>query len=239
MNLCRLGIPFAFSVPFALAAARGVGAQADGFPPDVARIVATARAQGLPAGSILTKAAQGMQLHKSPELIVSVVQQEATRLSTARGLLGAGAADADLQTAAAALSYNIPGTALVAIRRARPIGSVAVPLGVLIQLVVEGDPVAAATTTVVGVMRRGVTDPQLLALRDQIDRDVANGGMSIESAADLRFRGLTAALPSTNTGALPADLSSLTSTAPSTAGATTTKPPGGTPPIVKRPPLLP
>ncbi len=133
-------------------------AQTDALSADVQRVVASARAQGLPPGSILAKAAQGVQVHASRETIVGVVETEAKRLAVARTLLGAGAPDADLEAGASALSYKIPNAALSAVRQARPSASVAVPLGVLTQLVVEGDAVQKATRTVVDVMRRGVSD---------------------------------------------------------------------------------
>jgi hypothetical protein len=78
---------------------------------------------------------------------------------------------------------------------------VAVPLGVLAQLVTSGVPTKRATDMVTQLIRHGATGDQLVALGRDVSSDVERGATGGESL-DARVRGLTAVLaPGTGFGA--------------------------------------
>jgi hypothetical protein len=88
----------------------------------------------------------------------------------------------------------VPRETLRAIRSIQPDRPVAVPLGVLTELVARRVPVDRATTLVVALLRRGATPPQLVALGEHVQRDIA-AGMEPSAALDIRTRGVASALP--------------------------------------------
>jgi hypothetical protein len=75
------------------------------------------------------------------------------------------------------------------VRDAGPGKSVAVPLGVLAQLVSNGVPVEKATTIVVRFVSEGQPQARLIALGEKVESDVG-AGIPAEAALDLRAKGL-------------------------------------------------
>src|SRR5205085_7040521 len=112
----------------------------------------------------------------------------------------------DIAAGADALAYGATREALKAMRAIRPKESVAVPLGVLTQLVASGIPLARATRVVSDLLRRGARDEQLIALNEDVRSYVA-AGASPEVALDVRTRGLNAVLPPAGAAGVAGDLS--------------------------------
>jgi hypothetical protein len=146
---------------------------------------------------------------------VAVLRVEAQRLARARELLGAGAPGPGLSAGAEALSYSISTATLQDVRKARPDGSVAVALGVLTQLVLEGATERSAKNSVVDLLRRRASDARMLAFRDSVVSDMRNG-LAAGDAMDLRLRLVAAVLPSA--GGVPTAADAVPLTAPATVG---------------------
>ena len=157
----------------------------------LARIVESARAQGLPAEPIIAKAQQGVLFHAPPAKIIAAAQAVARRLDDARDALAPRPTPADIAAGEDALSINGMTTdALRAVRAVSPNRPVAVPIGVLAQLVASGLPAPQATSVVTDLMKRGVTNKQLVALGGDVNSDVA-AGTRADAALGVRLNGLT------------------------------------------------
>ena len=144
----------------------------------VMRSVDSARTRGLPVEPLVDKALEGATKRAAGPRIQAAVSALLRRLELARD----------------ALAYGATREALATMRAIRPNESVAVPLGVLTQLVASGVSVARATRAVADLLRRGARDEQLIALNEDVRSYVA-AGASPEAALDVRARGLTAVLP--------------------------------------------
>lgn len=173
----------------------------------VTSIVDSARARGLPTDPILAKVRLGAQFRAAPERIIAVARAVAGRLEAARDALAPTPTAAEIAAGADALS--LPGVtrdALRAVRSARPDEPVAVPLGVLTQLVAGGVPAKRATEIVTDVMRRGLNNRQLADLGNNVESDIGHGARAT-AALDVRLRGLTAVLaPSPGSTTAPSSL---------------------------------
>ena len=156
----------------------------------VGRIVETARARGLPVGAILSKVRFAIVVHAPPGRIVATAQAVATRLDLARAVVAPHAAPGDIAAGEEALSFEVPRDVLRKVVQASPDRSVAVPIGVLTQLVVSGVPASKAGDIVTELMKRGASPAQLVALGNDVNADVQSGARAVESA-DIRMRGLT------------------------------------------------
>ena len=157
----------------------------------VTRIVESARNQGLPTEPILAKAQEGVLFHSPSARIVAAAQSVAKRLEVARNALAPSPTPADIAAGENALS--IQGVSIEQLRVVRAISPnrpVAVPIGVLAQLVASGVPVSQATSIVTDLMRRGVTNVQLVALGADVNSDVA-AGTRADAALGVRVAGLT------------------------------------------------
>lgn len=155
--------------------------------------ITAARDRDLPVAPLIDKAMEGATKHAPPARIEAAVEALFKRLDASRAALAPSPTDADVKSGADALAVGVPSDALRSIRVLRPGRSVAVPLGVLAQLVSQGVPVARASTMVEDLLRRGATAEQLVALNDSLRSDVV-AGLSPEAALDVRMRGLTAVL---------------------------------------------
>ena len=175
----------------------------------VARIVESARASGLPVDPIVSKVRFALVVHAPPSRIVATAQAVATRLEAARGVVAPHGAPADIAAGEEALSFDIPKDVLRRVAQAAPDRSVAVPIGVLTQLVVSGVPANKAGQMVTELIKRGATATQLVALGNDVNADVQGGARALESA-DIRMRGLTPLLAPAGsaTAGSPADLQS-------------------------------
>jgi hypothetical protein len=159
----------------------------------VARIVDDAQSKGLPVERIVAKVKLGLLIHTSTPRIVSAARAVAERLELARAALAPSPSAADIEAGEDALSVGIHADALEKLRAVNPGQSIAVPLGVLEQLVASGVSTKLATDMVTQLIRRGVTNVQLVALGNDVDSDVGRGARA-EASLDARMNGLTAIL---------------------------------------------
>jgi len=160
----------------------------------LAEIVDAARSSGLPTDPIISKISQGVLRHASPERIVVAAQSVATRLEEARAALAPAPTPADITAGENALGVSgVTRAALQAVRSTSPNRPVAVPLGLLAQLVASNVPAKRATEIVTDLIRRGASNAQLVALGNEVNSDVERGVRLIASL-DVRLQGLTAVL---------------------------------------------
>ena len=160
----------------------------------VLRTLDSARTRGLPVDPLVDKALEGATKRAAGPRIQAAVAMLMQRLETARDALAPNPGPRDIAAGADALAYGATREALATMRAIRPNESVAVPLGVLTQLVASGVPVARATRVVADLLRRGARDEQLIALNNDVRTFVA-AGASPQAALDVRMRGLNAVLP--------------------------------------------
>ena len=156
----------------------------------VARIVDVTRSRGLPVDPILSKVRFALVVHAPAAKIVATAQAVAGRLETARTVVAPHAASSDIAAGEEALSFDVPKDVLRRVALASQNRSVAVPIGVLTQLVVSGVPPTRAGDIVTELIKRGATAAQLVALGNDVNADVQSGARAVESA-DIRMRGLT------------------------------------------------
>ncbi|MDB4905276.1 MAG: hypothetical protein JWO05_60 [Gemmatimonadetes bacterium] len=177
----------------------------------VLKLIDVARSRGLPTEPLVEKALEGATKRAPREAIERALTRRMDRLQLSRETLGAASSDADVAAGATALEVGVPTDAIRDLRAIRPTRSVAVPLAVLAELVAHGVPVAKASQMVAVLMRRGVSEGQLVALGRDVQGDIATGA-SPEASLDVRTRYLVAMLPvpGANNGlvnsAIPSDL---------------------------------
>lgn len=160
----------------------------------VIRTLDSAATRGLPIEPLVDKALEGATKHAAGPRIEAAVSMLMRRLEAARDALAPNPGPRDIAAGADALAYGATREALASMRAIRPNESVAVPLGVLTQLVASGVPVARATRVVADLLRRGARDEQLIALNNDVRSFIA-AGASPQAALDVRTRGLNAVLP--------------------------------------------
>jgi hypothetical protein len=183
----------------------------------VLRALDSARTRGLPTDPIVDKALEGATKKAPGTRIQAAVTSLLGRLELAREALAPNPTPRDIAAGADALAYGATREALQTMRAIRPNDSVAVPLGVLTQLVASGIPIARATRVVADLLRRGARDEQLIALNEDVRSYVA-AGATPEIALDVRMRGLNAVLPASGNGVLGGDGGLSNPTAASTGG---------------------
>jgi hypothetical protein len=156
----------------------------------LAKIVSEASARGLPTDHIVSKAQFALVVHAPPARIVETAQAVADRLEIARGAIASDTLAADIAAGEDALSFKVPKDILTHIHRAAPGRPIAVPIGLLTQLVANHVPAERASEIVTQLMGRGATPAQFASLGNEVSSDVQRGARGAESA-EIRFRGLT------------------------------------------------
>ena len=160
----------------------------------IAPIVQQARAANLPLELLYAKAREG-QVQRAPVArIEAAVRALAARLQTANDALAPNATAQELGAAADALKAGVPRETLREMRRTGRDGSLAVPIGVLTQLVLRGVPVEKASVQVVDLLQRGAMANHFIALDERVRADVLAGKRPDESL-DLRLKGIIPNLP--------------------------------------------
>jgi hypothetical protein len=194
----RLLTVAAFAQP-ALAHAQGAPVALDSATTAaIAPIVAQARANQLPVDLLYVKAREG-QVRRAPlTAIAAAVRALADRLHIAHDALAPNPSDLELRAAVDAIKAGVPSESLRAMRKAARDESLAVPLGVLTQLVVSGVPVEKASMRLVDLLQRGAAPQNFIALNESVRQDVAAGRRPDESL-DLRLKGITPNLPQSAT----------------------------------------
>src|SRR5690606_5672868 len=133
------------------------------------------------------RALEGASKRAPGPAIVGAVRNLREQLGTARRMLGGSASAPELGAGAAALQASVEPTVLASLRRARPTGSLTVPLSVLTDLVSLGVPADTAARTVVALAR--VADATLVAFQRDVERDIGIGALPAV-AASVRAAGL-------------------------------------------------
>jgi hypothetical protein len=248
MNTIRLSFALAVSLTVALPSARAQAPSADSGSlarlersldaetyRAVVQLIERARARALPTDPLVDRALEGAMKRAPSARIHAAVSTLAQRLEVARGALAPSPTAADIAAGAGALGVGVPHQTLRTIRSVQPDRPVAVPLGVLTELVARRVPVEQAATLVVQLLRRGATPTQLVALGEDVRRDIA-AGIEPGTAFDIRTRGVASTLPegSTagagdfhNTPAAPATTENLGTAAGPRGGATPRTPGAG------------
>lgn len=149
----------------------------------IARIVTAAEAEGLPSAPLTAKALQGAARGAPSPLVLRAVSNLAAALRTARSAMGPGRSADELTAGAVALQNGADPGQLTRLIRAAGAHTVTMPLVVLTDLLGRGVPGDTLVTMLATVTRRGVSDEDLLRLRETISRDIAAGTRPLEAAS--------------------------------------------------------
>jgi hypothetical protein len=160
----------------------------------IAPIVEQARATGLQVGVLYAKAREGQVRRVPLGAITSAVRALVQRLHSANDALAPSPSQQELRAAADAIQAGVPVETLRAMRKAGGDGSLAVPLGVLTQLILRGVPVEKASMKVVDLLNRGAKPETFIVLDESVRQDVLAGRRPDESL-DLRLKGIIPNLP--------------------------------------------
>jgi hypothetical protein len=161
---------------------------------ELSKIIDGARANGLPVEPILAKIGYAVNIaHAAAPRIVAAARAPPPRLEEARDALAPNPTPNDIAAGGNALSANVSTKSLQDVRKASGNRPVAVPLGVLTQLVANRVDEAKATKYVTDLIRRGVTTDQLVALGNDVNSDIVLGTKA-NNSMDLRGSHLTAVL---------------------------------------------
>ena len=160
----------------------------------IAPIVEQARDEKLPVAPLYAKAREG-QVQRVPVVkIEAAVRTLADRMRAANEALAPDASEQELHAAADAIKSGVPAETLRAMRKAGGDGSLAVPIGVLTQLIARGVPVERASMEVVALLQKGAVARNFIALEESVRQDVLAGRRPDESL-DLRLKGIIPNLP--------------------------------------------
>jgi len=154
------------------------------------RIVESVKAANLPTEPLLAKAGAAARVRVPPARLIAALQAVAARLLEARDALGESSPNADIMAGADALSTKgVTKDMLQRIRVAQPSHSVAVPIGVLAQLVASGVSPKEAADIVSRLVRAKATNGQLVSLGNNVSQDIL-AGAGPSSALQIRLETL-------------------------------------------------
>ena len=160
---------------------------------ELAKIVAAAQESGLPVDPILAKARYGVTVHAPASRIVAAARAVAKRLEGARSALAPQPTANDIAAGENALGSEISRKSLQEIRKVSPHKPVAVPLGVLAQLVANKVPEKKAVKYVTELIKHGATDQQVADLGNDVNAEVKLGSSAVD-ALEMRMNRLNAVL---------------------------------------------
>lgn len=161
---------------------------------ELASIIEAAKSNGLPIDPILSKVRQAVFVaHASSARTLVAARATVARLEEARKALAPHPTERDIIAGQDALSASVSSKALRDIRKVSPNRPVAVPLGVLAQLVSNHIPEDRASRIVTDLIKHGASEDQILALGKDVNADVAVGARP-NIALDLRMSRLNAVL---------------------------------------------
>jgi len=165
----------------------------------IAPIIRETEAARLPTELLYAKAREGQVRRVPVDRIEATVRDLARRIAVAHDALKPNPTTEEVRAATDALKYNVPAATLSEMRRAGGAGSLAVPLGVLTQLIARGVPVEKAAVEVVHLLQKGAVPRNFIALEERVREDVLAGKRPDESL-DLRLKGILPNLPQSATG---------------------------------------
>ncbi|HWC74378.1 MAG TPA: hypothetical protein VG454_10625 [Gemmatimonadales bacterium] len=139
----------------------------------VAAVVDSARAAGLPPEPLVQRALEGAMKHAAGDRIVAAVRRLAGDLGTARSALGAKTTPAELEAGVAALRAGATPAVLTRMRDLRQ-PPVTMALAVLADLVASGVPADSAAAALL-VLAPTARDADLVEFRRAVERDIALG----------------------------------------------------------------
>ena len=158
----------------------------------VIEVVRSAAAQGLPTAPLVARALEGASRQADDAAILDAVRRYVAGLTAARRAMGPTARAAELDAGAGALMAGVPEDSLASLKRARPAGSLVIPLVVLSDFVARGIPAASASNTVLAATRAGAADAALLRMRERIHERILRGeaptGASREGLRELLMK---------------------------------------------------
>lgn len=160
----------------------------------IAPIVEAAHAEKLPVAPLYAKAREGQVQRVPVAKIEAAVRTLADRMRAANEALAPDASEQELHAAADAIKSGVPAETLRAMRKAGGDGSLAVPIGVLTQLIARGVPVERASMEIVALLQKGAVARNFIALEESVRQDVLAGRRPDESL-DLRLKGIIPNLP--------------------------------------------
>jgi hypothetical protein len=161
---------------------------------ELAKIVAAAAQSGLPVDPILAKVRYAVMVAHAPApRILAAAHAVAARLEDARNALAPHPTPTDISAGENALGSGVSRKSLEQIRKVSANRPVAVPLGVLAQLVASNVPEERAAKYVTDLIKRGATSDQLVALGNDVNADIKLGSGAM-SALELRMNRLNAVL---------------------------------------------
>ena len=138
-------------------------------------VIDAAAQQGLPIDPLVQKALEGASKRAPSDRIVTAVRRLSSQLATTRLAFGGSGSSAELVAGASALQAGVRPEMLASLRAERPAASLAVPLGVLTELIARGVPADTGAIAVVALLDAKVSDAQLVALRQDVERDIGVG----------------------------------------------------------------
>lgn len=163
----------------------------------IAPILARARAANVPVDLLVARARAGQVQRVPVAQIAAAVRDLADRIQAASDALSPNPSEPELRAGADALKIGVPVQTLREMRK-RSSASLAVPIGVLTELVARGVPVEQASVKIVDLLQRSATSKTFIALSDRVREDVL-AGLRPEESLDLRLKGIMPTLPITAT----------------------------------------
>jgi len=149
----------------------------------------SARARALPIEPLVDRALEGASKRASGERIVAAVRRLTDELQIARDALGNRSTPSEITAGASALRAGATSDDLAQLRRLRIDRSLTIAAAVLADLVAVGVPADTAVAAVLALAEFAL-DTEYLALRQNVERDVALGaspvsalGVRVEAAA--------------------------------------------------------
>jgi hypothetical protein len=151
----------------------------------VVAIIDSARMASIPVEPLIDKALEGAAKRAPTQAIVSAVRVYFGQLAAAREALGASSSDHELIGGAQAIRAGVSAQQLGKLRRARSGVQIATALTVVSDMVTRLVPIDTAVAVVSSLVGAEASDDQLLAVRTEIEADIA-GGMPPAVAASIR-----------------------------------------------------
>lgn len=145
-------------------------------------ILEIATENNLPTAPLINRAYEGAARRVGGTKILQVVREHMAALSSAREALGTSSTIDELDAGARALRSGIDPRSLAAVRDTRKVGSAALPLTVLTDIVQRGVPAITARDAVTTIARMPTSDKALEGLQLTVAKNAVRGpGMAVDA----------------------------------------------------------